>query len=153
MNRILTFCFLLISINGFTQNFIGNTKSQVTKKLNDYIRKNDTLNAAINVTDTAIILNVKGSPSLPADFIYKFNKEGKCISEKTIAYCDSCYNKFLKAALNNKKYGWKKINGNQYVSNFASQMLIELPVNETDLSFIILKTAWNREMYKMLKGQ
>ena len=153
MIRILIVCFLLISTAGFSQNFIGNSRTQVLKKLNDYIQKNDTLNAAVNDLDTAIILKVKGVPSLPVDFIYKFNKAGKCISEKTIAYCDSCYHKYLNAALGNKKYGWKKINGNQYVSNYASQMLIELPVNELDFSFVILKTAWSRDMYKMLKGQ
>jgi hypothetical protein len=153
MTRILTLCFVLLPFSGFSQNYINKTKAQVKKELNDYISKNDTLNASISETDTATILSVKGPKTLPADFIYRFDKAGKCKSEKIMAGCDSCFTKYFQAVLDRKKFEWKKINENQYVSNFAAKMLIELPGDDKNFSFIILRTDWTKEMYDLLTGK
>lgn len=153
MHRILTLSLLLFSFSCFSQNYINKTKAQVKKELNDYVSKNDTLNASISETDTAMVLSIKDLKTLPADFIYRFDKTGKCKSEKIMAGCDSCFTKYLQAALDRKKYGWKKINENQYVSSFAARILIELPADDKDFSFIILRTEWTKQMYDLLTGK
>jgi hypothetical protein len=153
MHRIITFCFMLLSFPCFSQNYINKTKAQVKKELKEYISKNDSLNAIISEADSATMLSIKGPKTLPADFIYRFDKAGKCKSEKVIAGCDSCFTKYFQALLNLKKYDWKKINENQYVSNFAARMLIELPADNKDFSYIILRTDWTKEMYNLLTGK
>jgi hypothetical protein len=151
MTRIFALCFVLLSFSGFSQNYINKTKKQVKKELNEYVSKNDSLNAAISETATAITLSIKGPKTLPADFIFRFDKAGKCISEKIVAGCDSCFNKYFQAVLDRKKYEWRKINENQYISGFAAKMMIELPPDSKNFSFTILRTDWSKEMYDLLK--
>ncbi len=152
MTRIFALCFVLLSFSGFSQNYINKTKAQVRKELNEYVSMNDSLNAAISETATAITLSIKGPKTLPADFIYRFDKTGKCKSEKVMGGCDSCFNKYFQAALDRKKYEWRKINENQYISGFVARMMIELPVDSKDFSFTILRTDWSKQMYDLLKG-
>ena len=147
---MLTLCFALLSLSGFSQNYMNKTKAQVKKELTEYAAKNDSLNVTISETDTAIVLAIKGSNTLPADFIYRFDKAGKCMSEKVITDCDSCLNKYFQAVLALKKYEWRKINENQYISGFAARMLIELPADSKDYYFTILRTDWSKQMYNSL---
>ena len=154
MYRIITLCIFFFPFTGLSQTYINKSKAEVKKELTDYIIKNDSLKALIAETDSTIRLVIKGPEVLPADFIYFFDKSGKCKSEKVVTYCDSCYNKFLTVALNRKQYHWKKINENQYVSDYASRMLIELPADKSkDFSFLIIRTDWSKSMYNMLTGK
>ena len=150
MTQINILCFVLISFSGFSQNYINKSRAQVKKELNEYTIRNDSLNASITETDTAIVLSVKGKETLVADFIYRFDKAGKCMSEKVITDCDSCFTKYFQAVLNRKKYEWRKINENQYISSFAAKMLIELPADSKDFYFTILRTDWSKQMYNLL---
>jgi hypothetical protein len=151
MNRIILF-LLLLPAAGFSQNFIGRSKAQVKKILQKQILKNDSLDITLTDDDSVLHYSIKAGKTLPADFIYGFTKSGKCQSEKIIALCDSCFNKFLKNVLSQKRYDWKKINENQYVSKYAARMMIELPQENTDFYYTILKTDWNKNMYKLLTG-
>ncbi len=151
MRRFIILSLLLFPFSAFSQNFINKPRQQVKKELTEYITNNDSLNAELTETDTAIILSIKDAKTLPANFIYRFDKTGKCKSERVMTSCDSCLNKYLSAALTRKKYEWRKINGNQYISNFASRMLIELPAESNDFSYTILRTDWSKQMYDLLK--
>ena len=151
MNRIILF-LLLLPAAGFSQNFIGKNKAWVKKYLQKQISKNDSITITLTDNDSALLYSIKAGKTLPADFIYGFNKSGKCQSEKIIAGCDSCFNKFLKNLLSEKRYEWKKINENQYVSKYAAQRMIELPPENNNFSYTILKTDWNKNMYKLLTG-
>ena len=151
MTRIILF-LLLLPIAGFSQNFIGKSKPYLKKFLQKQIKKNDSLNITLTDNDSVLLYSIKPGKVLPADFIYGFNKSRKCQWEKIIAGCDSCFNKFLKAVLDKKRYEWKKINENQYVSKYASRMMIELPADNKDFSYTILKTGWNKYLYKQLSG-
>ena len=48
-------------------------------------------------------------------------------------------------------YQWKKINESQYVSRFEDYLLIEWQQTGTEFSFTLIKTAWTRELYNMMK--
>lgn len=151
MRCFITLSLLIFSFSAFSQNFINKTKQQVKKELTKYITRNDSLNAELTETDTTVILSIKSTKALPADFIYRFDKAGKCKLEKVMTRCDSCLNKYLSAALARKKYEWRKINGNQYISNFASRMLMELPADSNNFSYTILRTDWSKQIYDLLK--
>lgn len=151
MIRIILF-FLLLPVTGISQNFIGKSKAQVKKFLQKKILKNDSLDITLTDEDLFLRFSIKAGKTLPSNFIYGFNKSGKCQSEKIIALCDSCFNKFLTNILSEKKYQWKKINENQYVSKYSARMMIELPPENKDFAYTILKTDWNKNMYKLLTG-
>jgi hypothetical protein len=151
MIRIIVF-LLLLPVAGYSQNFIGKSKVYVKKLLQKQISKNDSLDITLTDDDSVLRYSIKAGKTLPADFIYGFNISGKCRSEEIIAGCDSCFNKFLKNVLRQKKYEWKKINENQYVSKYTARMMIELPPENKYFSYTILKTDWNKDMYKLLTG-
>lgn len=152
MSRIIIAIFLLLPITGFSQNFIGKSKAQVKKELQQQVVKNDSLSITLTDKDSVLVYSIKDNKVSPADFIYGFDKSGKCQSEKVVAGCDSCFNKFLQTALGHKKYEWKKINENQYVSKYTAHMMIELPADGNDFSYTVLRTEWTKELYTMLTG-
>ena len=133
-----------------SQNYLDQKKAQVKKGLQSYLKKNSQLSGSVNETDSTLVLSIKQGGSLPAEFVYYFGDNGKCNMEKVTANCDSCLQKYLKHALEQKKYKWKKINANQYVSSYEQKATLELPGDEKDKSFTILRTEWTKEFYKLL---
>ncbi|MBC7875441.1 MAG: hypothetical protein H7Y01_15680 [Ferruginibacter sp.] len=152
MNRVFIVLLLLFPLTGYCQNFIGKTRTRVIKELQHQVAKNDSLTITLTENDSVVIYSIKGPAVLPADFIYGFDKSGKCRSEKVVAGCEACFNKYLQNALDNKRYKWKKINENQYISTYAARMMIELPPENKDFSYTVLSTEWTKELYTMLKG-
>ena len=152
MKRVYLLSLLLLPFIGFSQNLIGKTKTQVKKKLQRQVTKNNNLSAVITDNDSLVVYSIKSKDAYPADFIYSFNKSGRCQSEKVITRCDSCFTRYLAATLAEKKYGWKKINENQYVSGYTYRMMIELPAESKELFYTILRTEWTKELYDMLTG-
>jgi hypothetical protein len=150
MARLILFLLLLFPAISNAQYYLTKTRGQVKKELGKYLEKYDSLSGTISETDSSVQLSIKQGSSQPADFIYLFNKAGKCRVEKVISYCDSCHTKFLKHVLDNKKYGWKKINGNQYVSAYRYRMMLELPPEGNETYYMILHTDWSKDLYKLL---
>ena len=138
---------MLLPFFSFCQKYINQSRNLVIQDIKKY--KHGAAKPVISETDSTITILVKTS-SLPADFIYGFDKAGKCISEKVIARCDSCINKKLQSALKIGKYGWKKINENQYVSKFEEKMMIELPVESNEYYYTILRMDWTKTLYNIL---
>lgn len=151
MTRIIIVLLLLFPVTAFSQNFIGRYKKQVKKHLQQQIVKNDSLTITLTDNNSELIYSIKAGKVYPADFVYGFSKAGKCRLEKVTAGCDSCYKIFLQNVLEQKKYGWEKINENQYISKYAARMMIELPAESKELSYTILKTKWKKKSYNLLK--
>ncbi len=149
MIRLVLLLFLM-PVTCFSQNFIGKSKIQVKKILQRQIVRNDSLTITLTDNDSVILYSVKAGRVYPADFIYGFDNYGKCRLEKISLTCDSCYKIFLQDVLAQKKYGWKKLNENQYISKYASRMMIELSAESKDLYYTILKTAWTKKLYSLL---
>ena len=150
MKRICLYLFLLFPLAGLSQNFIGQTKDQVKKELQKQVVKNDSITITLTDNDTVLIYSIKDKKVLPVEFIYQFDAHGKCRSEKVVAGCAPCFNKYLQAVLARKRYEWKKINENQYISKYSARMMIELPAENKDFSYKIIRTGWTKELYKLL---
>lgn len=148
--RYLVIFLCMLPLAGFSQHFIGKKKADVMKSLRAEKSKQDSLDIVITEDASNIYYSVKPGKTLAADFIYNFGPDGKCRMEKVKASCDSCFRKYLQKALDNKKFEWKKINENQYISRYASRMMIELPPEANNYSFVILHAEWNRKLYKLL---
>lgn len=148
----LAFLFFLCAPAGTrAQHFIGKSKKKVEQQLRRQIRQHDSLQ--ITLTDEGGQLRYRIAPVRvqAAETVYTFDKRGRCRSEKVTASCDSCFKKFLGHALAQKKIGWEKINENQYISSYASRMLIELSPEENNYSYTIHRVDWSREQYALMQ--
>ncbi len=85
--------------------------------------------------------------------IYVFDGKGLCMTETVITRCDSCHDGFLKTILDKKKYGWKKINENQYISRIEDNMMIELFPEGEIRTISLLRADFTREIYDLLLKQ
>ncbi len=142
---LLAFLFILPSIV-FAQVNINKTKSQViesAKKEKKHI---------LEETDSTLHLKQDNSESDPVNFFYHFTKEGKCDSEQIITGAEKVFTNYLDKVLAVKKYHWKKINENQYISDFASAMIVEIPPENKEWSFTLLRVEWTKQLYDMLTG-
>lgn len=154
MIRTILLFVLLFSSTCFAQTFINKSQQQVMRLLAKYETGAGFDKPVIEQHDSTISMLVKGSGGIQTLFTYRFDgQQGKCKVEEVKASCDSCYKKYLEQVLAQKKYQWKKINENQYISSYAKKRLIELPAENNDFSYMILKTGWTKKLYRMLTGQ
>jgi hypothetical protein len=103
MYRVVIVFLLLMPATGFSQLYINKTKSHVKQELSKYISKNDSITTTITETDSTLLMAVRGAGATEADHIYSFDKSGKCSSEKTVTWCDSCLEKLLKKNTSGRK--------------------------------------------------
>ncbi len=153
MRRIVVALLLLFPFFAFSQSFINKDKQQVKALLDKYKTGPGFEKPQLSETDSTIRLTVKDSSGIATDFIYQFDKAGKCQVETTQASCDSCFKKYLDHALSQQQYGWKKINENQYISKYQKKMMIELPAEKNDFSFMIIRTDWSKKIYRLLTSK
>lgn len=145
----LLFPFLYLPAALSAQEQFDKTRTEVKKDL-DKLAAISPARTTVKATDSTIVLSVAETAG-PVQFIYRFDKlTGACNYQKIQAVCDTCYKKYLDKLLTQKTYGWKKINENQYISNFESRLLIELPVDEKDNSFILFRAQWTKELYDIM---
>lgn len=150
MRQILLVLLLLISATGFSQQYINKSKSDVKKKLDKSPVNLDGISTRITETNSSITRNLQGPGEISTDEVYLFDSSGKCSSEKIISNCDSCFDRLLKAVLDQKKYEWKLINANQYVSKFSAGLFLEMQGVNNIYSFTILRTNLDKKMYDFL---
>lgn len=151
MPRYILFLALLWPSFAFSQKYFDKNRDEVKKELEKYISTNKNINPVLSETDTTLIITVNETQGKTTRFIYEFDrKTGKCSIQRTAAGCDSCYKKYLENLLAQKEYGWKKLNGNQYVSKFSSHLLLELPLDESEHTFTLFRASWSKELYDIL---
>lgn len=151
MRIIVVFLALFIPSLAFSQKYFDKSKADVKKELEKYISANKNINPILSETDSTLTITVSETDGKSTRFIYGFDKAGdKCIIQRTVAGCDSCYKKYLKNLLDQKEYGWKKLNGNQYVSKFSSHLLLELPFESSEHTFTLFRASWTKELYDIL---
>lgn len=150
MFRVIILFMLLVPATAFSQLYINKTKSQVKQELGKIFLKKDSVTTSITETDSTLLMTIRGSGAIEADHIYSFDSAGKCSAEKTVTWCDSCLEKLLQPLLDEKKYQWKKININQYVSEFSAGVFIEVQVLGDTYYFTVFSLNFDRKMYKFL---
>ena len=143
---------LLFPATCFSQNFIGKNKMEIIKAMPDQLQAYDSLANTFSDKDSLITFTTYAGTSRYTDFSYQFDRMGKCQIEKIKSGCESCFNDQLDKILEQKNFEWKQINGNQYVSKFSDQLLLEIQTDKNAFSLSILRTNWTRELYTMITG-
>ena len=152
MTRSLLFLLILVPVFSQAQKNIGKTKAVLKKELLAWRSANASLLPKITETTstTTVRYNDPGLKSIES--VYIFDRKNICISERTLASSDSIRRVCLDKVLALPEYEWKKINGNQYISRFSDQLMIELPGDPKNFSFTIYRAAWTKELYDMLSN-
>lgn len=143
MKKLFTGLLIILCTGIAAQERIGQSRN----RLEQYLKS---AYPGISYQYSAAKDSLQLSPENEIRLIFTFDDSGSCTGETTITRCDSCLNGLLNAVLAKKKYGWKKINENQYVSRFEDYLMIELFPDEKTFSFSVLHTTWSRELYDLL---
>lgn len=151
MIPLIFLLFLFGPVSTKAQHFIGKSRKKVESLLRRQIRQHDSLQMTLSAQGDQLRFRIGPVRVQPAEMVYTFDQRGRCRSEKVTASCDSCFQKFLDHALAPKKWGWEKINENQYISGYASRMLIELSPEKNSYTFTIFRASWSREQYALMR--
>lgn len=81
---------------------------------------------------------------------FSFSKKGLCQGEIIYFTTDSAFANSLKAITQNPIYQFKRINENQYVSDYEHFLLIELPAESPEKKVGVFKTSWTKSLYELL---
>jgi hypothetical protein len=125
------------------QLLVGHSKGWVKSELKYDFKSSKTI---INETDSTYTVLLRDTSKKPMNIYCLFNKKGDCISQKMEFTCDSCYNIFLKWTLAVKRYQWKSIPNNRYVSKYSKHMLVI--INDADHYYTVLYQPWTEDDYK-----
>lgn len=106
----------------FSQSFIGKTRQDIMKEQTggaahgfSFSEKGNNLERhEVNENERSWVLTLG------------FDSTGKCILEKNSTRCGDCQQTLLASVLRKKKYKWKSINNNQYLSKFSAGLLLEV---------------------------
>ena len=91
--------------------------------------------------------HVPGALNLPLLNNEERHLVGLCYKEIRILSCDSCYKKILNKTLNEKYWGWTKIDSKTYFSKFRKHLMLNLQV-DNPTSFEIRQVAISRKEFK-----
>ena len=123
---------------------LGRSRSEIENKV-----RNDPY-PGYQITDSTISYFIPGDDQLFIRVICHFSEAGKCNMIVVSSSYPPAYREYLAAVLAEKKYKWRKINGNQYVSKFRKRLLLETDPDLSINQFRILPTSWTRKTYRML---
>ncbi len=145
---LILICFAPIITLG--QSTIGKTKDIVKKELESWKQSHGSLYPKLSDQGKTTILAIKDPGYGQVKFVYTFDKNNICISERTVALTDSARTNYLNAILEKKEYEWKKLNGNQYISKFGDKLMIEIPGDPKSHSVTVYRADWTQSIYDML---
>ena len=152
--------FLIVWLIGFcyttlAQQYIGLSKSDCNKTAWSDIGKEVKISLALasdkaaSPPDTICITGFTG-PAAPLRLHLNFDSSRVCNLEVWYFNSESERNAYLQQVLDDRKWGWKKLNENQYISDFAHQRTLEVPPENLQWQFSIIRSNWTRTLYDLL---
>jgi len=148
--KLVAILFLGFPFFGISQSYINKPYQKVENAIRENEFKKFSLKPVITTKDSVIIFSAENPPCPSIKVIYRFDELKKCKSEELNIGCQDYFTKLLTRIIENKQYNWIKINENQYVSDFDSGLMIEIPPDNSSFSFKILRMNWSRELYDLL---
>ena len=152
MMRYLLLLSFLIPITVCSQNKLGKSRQELTDELLQFVKNGQSSKAEFDKKKDRLVMTSRDSSGQNFRYEYGFDdKTGACIIEMTISSCETCVRNLLNGLLAVPSYQWKKLNESQYVSRFEDYLLIEWQQTGNEFSFTLIKTAWTRELYNLMK--
>ena len=151
MRRFLGLFVILVPSVVFSQVAVNKTKKEIMAAWKADSKVAARCKSPFVASDSTLSIKIAcpGQTSYTR-YTYRFDKTGKCQSEKIAGNGDSTMKEALTRVLAIESYNWQKINENQYVSDFDSRLMVEFPPDNTEHSFTILRMDWSHELYDLL---
>ena len=143
---IITF-LLLFASTGYGQVFVNHSSWLVESRLKYAFKKHKTI---VTQTDTSLTYLLRDTLTRPLDIYCSFDKSKNCIFQKMSFDCDTCYHKFLKGELAEKKYEWQSIGGSRYLSKYSKHLL--LVGDDKKLYYTLSLFNYTEDEYKKILG-
>lgn len=146
MKPYLLLILLLVSHAADAQTILGKSREEIEKKLQERYSKD-----SLYSTDSTISHSPFPDNQSFLKYTYHFSPAGKFRWLTVASSSDSLFRATRDRVLSEKKYRWKKINGNQYVSKYSKKLLFETDPDIKKNSFKIIRTSWKRKTYRLLE--
>ena len=138
----------LISFIATAQNHIDHTRPEIKQVLQkQYATTPASIMQWKEFKDSMVLSFTSGDI---ASYHFSFSKKGLCQGEIIYFTTDSAFANFLNVIIKNPIYHFKRINENQYVSDYEHFLLIELPAESPEKKFGVFKTSWTKSLYEFL---
>lgn len=153
--RLFVVCMLGLLFTTQAQQYIGLSPVDCTKAAWNSIGKDATIartlayDKAPTPPDTMCIAGFAG-PAAPLRLHLQFDTTRICNLEVWFFNSESDRNAYLQQTLIDPKWGWKKLNENQYISDFVHQRTLEVPAENSAWKFSVIRSAWTRTLYDLL---
>lgn len=95
-------------------------------------------------------LSLMVSKDHPGKLKLGFDSSGVCVAEKYLFDTEDKALQKLSEVLRKSAYGWKRLNGNQQVSAFSYQRLLEVYESKEGWITQVLQTNWSQIQYSLL---
>ncbi|MBL7701917.1 MAG: hypothetical protein JNM14_06680 [Ferruginibacter sp.] len=108
----------------YSQDIILDKKSKIKKRLEKYYLETNR-KYFFAETDSTLTYTLTDSVTLPATYVYYFNRQNRCIKQETIYTRDLCLQNGIQESLNNKYAKWEKLGPESYYAKFPYNTLME----------------------------
>jgi hypothetical protein len=152
MNRVFIFilCLLLLHTTTMAHGFISMKRPNIKKQLTEFYNKNKVA-TRFEETDSTLICYVIDSAGADAGkFTYSFKKNNRCYKETAEGNCEPCFTKLFNDATLAKRYKWKKISDNLYLSKPLWNLTLIRSDEEQSFSYTIVKDYFSRTAHTRL---
>lgn len=147
---VLLLFFLPACYISCAQQNLLDKKSKIKKRIEKYYLETQR-KYTVTETEKTLTYTLNDSITLPATYVYYFNKQNRCEKEETIYSCDSCMQKGVQQSLSNRFINWKKTGVNIYYAGFPYHALME-QVNDKG-KYILRFTGIMRKELKSDTGE
>ncbi len=138
-------------LNAYSQHFLTRKKESVKKRLTHfYLQEN--LIPVFSETDSSLTVKIKDSTGviMKGEFSYFFKRNGRCYKETGTGDCKKCFDEIVNGAKSQKRFQWKKIHDNFYLSKPFWQVAIITSKEGTAFSYSIIYRHLKREEHARL---
>lgn len=139
---------LLFCLASSAQNHIDHTRNEIKQVLQKQYATVPT--SSMQWKESKDSMELSFTSGEIAHYNFSFNKKGQCQGETIYFTSESAFTNFLTTITQNPIYQFKKINENQYVSDYEHFLLIELPAESPEKKIGVFKTTWTRSLYDLL---
>lgn len=142
--------FLLMYYPASAQGFLSMKRSNVKKQLTRFYSKQQ-VPYRFSETDTSITVIVTDtSGKHTAGFSYFFKSNNRCYKETGDGVCEHCFQKIISDAKMVKRYRWRMISEQFYLSKPLWNRVLLRADPERPFSYSIIKDYFNRTDHKKL---
>lgn len=142
--------FLLTYCPATAQGFLSLKRSNVKKQLTRFYSKQQ-VPYRFSETDSSITVIVTDtSGKHTAGFSYFFKSNNRCYKETGDGACEHCFQKIISDAKMVKRYRWKTISAEFYLSKPLWNMVLMRTDPERPFSYSIIKDYFSRTDHKKL---